>query len=51
MGKKDKNVIVNASLNSKGMEKKLDRLNKTMSKQRTIVNINGNDSRYSWHLN
>ena len=51
MGKKDKNVIVNASLNSKGMEKKLDRLNKTMSKQRTIVNINGNDSRYAWHLN
>jgi hypothetical protein len=51
MGKKEKNVIVNASLNSKGMEKKLDRLNKTMSKQRTIVNINGNDSRYSWHLN
>jgi hypothetical protein len=51
MGKKDKGVIVNASLNSKGMEKKLDRLNKTMSKQRTIVNINGNDSRYSWHLN
>ena len=51
MGKKDKGVIVNASLNSKGMEKKLDRLNKTMTKQRTIVNINGNDSRYSWHLN
>lgn len=51
MGKKDKGVIVNASLNSKGMEKKLDRLNKTMSKQRTIVNINGNDSRYAWHLN
>jgi hypothetical protein len=51
MGKKDKNVIVNASLNSKGMEKKLDKLNKTMSKQRTIVNFNGNDSRYAWHLN
>jgi hypothetical protein len=51
MGKKDKGVIVNASLNSKGMEKKLDRLNKTMSKQRTIVNINGNDSRYAWHQN
>lgn len=51
MGKKDKGVILNASLNSKSMEKKLDRLNKTMSKQRTIVNINGNDSRYAWHLN
>jgi hypothetical protein len=51
MGKKDRGVIVNASLNSKGMEKKLDRLNKTMSKQRTIVNINGNDSRYAWLQN
>jgi hypothetical protein len=51
MGKKERAINVNASLNSKGMEKKLDRLNKTMSKQRTIVNINGNDSRYAWHLN
>jgi hypothetical protein len=51
MGKKERTINVNASLNSKGMEKKLDRLNKTMSKQRTIVNINGNDSRYAWHQN
>ena len=45
---KNKAVIVNASLNSKGMEKKLDKLNKTMQKQRTTININATDTRYLW---
>jgi hypothetical protein len=48
---KDKGIIVNASLNSKSMEKKLDRLNKSMKNNKVIVNINGNDSRYQWHNN
>lgn len=48
---KDKSVIVNASLNSKSMEKKLDKLNKSMKSSRVIVNISGNDSRYQWHNN
>lgn len=49
--KRKDGITVNASLNSKSMERKLDKLNKTMSKQRTIVNINGFDSRYSWQQN
>lgn len=49
-GKRD-GITVNASLNSKSMEKKLDKLNKTMSGKNTVININGFDSRYSWHQN
>lgn len=49
--KRKDGIIVNASLNSKSMERKLDKLNKTMTKQRTVVNINGFDSRYSWQQN
>jgi hypothetical protein len=45
---KDRKIEVNAQLNSKAMEKKLDRLNKTMAGKQMIVNINGSDSRYSW---
>jgi len=30
------------------MERKLDRLNKTMLKQKTVVNINAYDTRYKW---
>jgi len=48
---KDGAVVVNASLNSKSMEKKLDRLNKTMASKNLVVNINGSDSRYSWRNN
>jgi hypothetical protein len=47
-GRKNDPVIVNASLNSKSMERKLDRLNKTMLKQKTVVNINAYDTRYKW---
>ena len=49
--KRKDGITVNASLNSKSMERKLDKLNKTLSKQRTVVNINGFDSRYSWQQN
>jgi hypothetical protein len=45
---KDRKIEVNAQLNSKAMERKLDRLNKTMAGKQMIVNINGGDSRYSW---
>jgi len=41
-------VIVNASLNSKSMEKKLDTINKSLKGRNVIVNINQQDSRYSW---
>lgn len=46
---KDKAVVVNASLNSKSMEKKLDKLNKSMKNNSIIVNIGGDNSRYAWH--
>jgi hypothetical protein len=48
MNNKRDGITVNASLNSKAMERKLDRLNKTMAGKQTIVNINGGDSRYTW---
>lgn len=41
-------VTVNASLNSKSMEKKLDTINKSLKGRNVIVNINQQDSRYSW---
>ena len=41
-------VTVNASLNSKSMEKKLDKINKTLKGRNVIVNINQQDSRYQW---
>ena len=48
-GKKNKEgVTVNASLNSKSMEKKLDTINKSLKGRNVIVNINQQDSRYSW---
>jgi predicted nucleic acid-binding Zn-ribbon protein len=51
MNSKRDGITVNASLNSKSMEKKLDKLNKTMAGKQMIVNINGSDSRYSWQQN
>jgi hypothetical protein len=45
---KDKAFIVNASLNSKSMEKKLDKLNKSMRNNKVVVNINSMDGRYQW---
>jgi hypothetical protein len=51
MNNKRDGITVNASLNSKSMERKLDKLNKTMAGKQMIVNINGSDSRYSWQQN
>jgi len=48
MNNKRDGITVNASLNSKSMERKLDKLNKTMAGKQMIVNINGGDSRYTW---
>jgi hypothetical protein len=48
MKSKDKAVVVNASLNSKSMERKLDKLNKSMKNNNIIVNIGGDNSRYEW---
>ena len=48
-GRKGKEgVVVNASLNSKSMEKKLDTINKSLKNRNVVVNINQQDSRYSW---
>jgi hypothetical protein len=41
-------VVVNASLNSKSMEKKLDTINKSLKSRNVVVNINQQDSRYTW---
>jgi predicted aspartyl protease len=41
-------VVVNASLNSKSMEKELKTINKTLKGRNVVVNINQQDSRYSW---
>jgi len=48
-GRKGKEgITVNASLNSKSMEKKLDTINKSLKGRNVIVNINQQDSRYTW---
>jgi hypothetical protein len=41
-------VTVNASLNSKSMEKELRGMRKDLSKRNMIININQQDSRYLW---
>ena len=41
-------VVVNASLNSKSMEKELKTINKTLKQRNMVVNINQQDSRYTW---
>jgi hypothetical protein len=41
-------ITVNASLNSKSMEKELKTINKTLKGRNVVVNINQQDSRYSW---
>ena len=41
-------VIVNASLNSKSMEKEMKGMRKDLKNRNVIVNINQQDSRYSW---
>ena len=41
-------VTVNASLNSKSMEKELKTINKTLKGRNVVVNINQQDLRYSW---
>jgi hypothetical protein len=48
MNNKRDGITVNASLNSKAMEKELKGLRKDMRNKNTIVNINGSDSRYTW---
>jgi len=42
------NVTVNASLNSKSMEKEIKGLRKDLKGRSTVVNINASDSRYQW---
>ena len=51
MGKKERPINVNASLNSKGMEREIKGMRRDLKRNNTVININGNDSRYSWHLN
>jgi hypothetical protein len=51
MNSKRDGITVNASLNSKSMEKEIKGLRKDMRNKNTVVNINGFDSRYAWHQN
>lgn len=41
-------VTVNASLNSKSMEKEIRGMRKDLSKRNVVININQQDSRYLW---
>jgi hypothetical protein len=41
-------VVVNASLNSKSMEKELKGMRKDLKSRNVVVNINQQDSRYQW---
>jgi len=41
-------VVVNASLNSKSMEKELKGMRKDLKARNVVVNINQQDSRYQW---
>lgn len=45
---KSNNPMINATLNSKSMEKEIRALNKKMNNKDIIININQNDSRYTW---
>ena len=45
---KGASVTVNASLNSKSMEKEIKGLRKDLKVRSTVVNINGSDPRYLW---
>jgi hypothetical protein len=51
MNSKRDGITVNASLNSKSMEKELKGLRKDMRNKNTVINFNGSDSRYSWQQN
>ena len=51
MNAKRDGITVNASLNSKSMERELKGLRKDMRNKNTVININGFDSRYSWQQN
>lgn len=51
MGKKERAINVNASLNSKGMEREIKGMRRDLKRNNTVININGNDSRYAWHQN
>jgi hypothetical protein len=45
---KSSNVTVNASLNSKSMEREIKGLRKDLKGKSTVININSSDSRYQW---
>jgi hypothetical protein len=51
MNSKRDGITVNASLNSKSMERELKGLRKDMRNKNTVINLNGSDSRYSWQQN
>jgi hypothetical protein len=51
MNNKRDGITVNASLNSKSMERELKGLRKDMRNKNTVINFNSSDSRYSWQQN
>lgn len=48
LGKKDRALTLNASLNSKSMERELKGMRRDLKRQNTVININASDNRYTW---
>lgn len=48
LGKKERGLTLNASLNSKTMERELKGMRRDLKRQNTVININATDNRYTW---
>lgn len=48
LGKKERGLTLNASLNSKTMERELKGMRRDLKRQNTVININASDNRYTW---
>jgi hypothetical protein len=48
LSKKERGLTLNASLNSKSMERELKGMRKDLKRQNTVININASDNRYTW---
>lgn len=48
LGKKERGLTLNASLNSKSMERELKGMRRDLKRQNTVININASDNRYTW---
>lgn len=48
LGNKERGLTLNASLNSKSMERELKGMRRDLKRQNTVININASDNRYTW---